>query len=55
VLNLLDRAAALRTLLDRPIREFLDLLEFVFALLTLVFVKRHAKIPSEMEVFVLRF
>jgi hypothetical protein len=53
VLNLLNRAAAFGTFLDRTVRELLDLFEFVLALLTLVFVKRHAETPSDMEVIVL--
>jgi hypothetical protein len=52
VLDLLQRAAALGTLPDRPVRELLDFFEFVFALLALIFVKRHSAIPSNMEVFV---
>src|SRR5882724_6674558 len=50
VLDLLKRAAALGAFLDWPVRKLLDLFEFVFALLTLIFVQRHAAIPSKLEV-----
>jgi len=44
------RTAALRTFPDRRIGKLLDLFEFVFALLALVFVKRHLKTPSMVRV-----
>jgi hypothetical protein len=47
----LDRAAAFGAFFDGPVRELLYLFEFVFALLTLIFVERHSKTPSKTEVF----
>ena len=48
--DLFDRAAALRTFSNRRIRKLLYLFEFVFALLALIFVKRHLKTPSIVRV-----
>jgi hypothetical protein len=48
--DLFDRAAALRTFSSRRIRKLLYLFEFMFALLALIFVKRHLKTPSTVRV-----
>jgi hypothetical protein len=53
VLHFLDRRAAIGAFSDWPVRELLYLFEFVFALLTLIFVQRHAEISSHMKVFVM--
>jgi hypothetical protein len=47
VLNLLDEAAAFKAFPDWAVRELLYLFEFVFALLTLIFVERHSKTSSK--------
>jgi hypothetical protein len=48
--NLFDRAAAIGAFFDGPVRELLYFFEFVFALLALIFVKRHSKTPSTVSV-----
>jgi len=45
--KLLNRTTTFRAFLDRTVRKFLDFLKPVFALFTLILVKRHLRNPQK--------